>query len=560
VVTVKFLSVCILFVWGLALSGAEPVRTWTDLKGRSMEASFIKYSGDKIVIKRKDGRVFTVSPALFSAADQKYLADLKKAVDAPNQTNAKGATDNEYFKGATVVVSVKGEVSIDDPSKAKADSDPVILAKEGDILSVGSQIKVGANSEIILLFSNGTITTLGANTQMFVRAFIQKNFDGPDKKVSDLQEEVSSSTLSLDLQIGDMVVDVKKLKKESNFAITSPLGTAGIRGTQFKLVSLEDSTKLSVLNGIVDFSPLGKKPFQVDASKRVLTEKEKELVINELADAEKQSIAQTVARAKKEAEEISLSTLRDKLGKSFKTHVVPSAVNLEMIWVEPGKFMMGGTDFAEPVHQVTLSKGFYLGKYEVSQAQYEVVTRNSVKLNSKPSQWADNPNRPVENVSWEEAVEFCNRLTNIERRAKRLPEGWKYVLPTEAEWEYACRAGTTTLFSWGDTITRTNTNYSPNDSNQTCEVGQYAPNGWGFFDMHGNVAEWTADGAGNYPTGSVTDPTGPKTTKDSRRVIRGGSWYDSEWGLRSAMRRDHGAPGSRYNGRLGFRVAFKKVK
>ena len=177
--TVKFLSVCILFLWGLALSGAEPVRTWTDLKGRKMEASFIMYSGDKIVIKRADGKSFTLSPTIFSAADQKYLADLKK---------------NQFFKGATIVVAIKGEVSIDDPSKGSGGTyvdgnySSEAKAKEGDILSVGSQIKVGANSEIILLFSNGTITTLGANTQMTVRKFLQKGFEESDKKVADLQE------------------------------------------------------------------------------------------------------------------------------------------------------------------------------------------------------------------------------------------------------------------------------------------------------------------------------------------------------------------------------------
>jgi formylglycine-generating enzyme required for sulfatase activity len=558
----RWLATLMLLSFGFVLSAGEAVRTWTDLKGRTMEASFIKYSGDKIVIKRKDGRVFMVSPALFSARDQKYLADLKKAVEAPNQTNAQSSADgkDQYFKGAIIVVFVQGEVSIDDPAKAKADSDPVLLAKEGDILSVGSQIKVGANSELILLFSNGTITSLGANTQMFVRTFIQKNFDGPDKKVADLQEEVSSSTLSLDLQIGDMVVDVKKLKKESNFAITSPLGTAGIRGTQFKLVSLEDSTKLSVLNGIVDFSTPGKKPLKVDASKGVLADKGKELVINDLGDAEKQSIIHTLAKGREEAKEISLSTMRDKLGKSFKTHVVPSVGNLEMIWVEPGTFTMGspttetGRDAdPEDEHSVTLTNGFYLGKYEVTQAQYEVVTRNSVKLNSKPSKSSDNPNRPVENVSLEEAVGFCKRLTIIERRAKRLPEGWKYVLPTEAQWEYACRAGTKTAFSFGDSLTsdQANINGGPGE---TTDVGQYAPNPWGFFDMHGNVNEWTADWyAASYPTGSVTDPVGPTT--GSYRVERGGSWGSSASNARSANRSGRGPAGSFST--LGFRLSLR---
>jgi len=306
--TVKFLSACILFLWGLALTGAEPARTWIDLKGRSMEASFIKYSGAKIVIKRTDGRVFTVSPSLFSSADQKYLADLKN--------------EGEYFKGATIVVSVKGEVLIDDPKKGSGGSysdgnyGSVTKAKEGDILSVGSEIKVGSESEIILLFSNGTITTLDANTQMTVRKFLQNGFEQSDKKVVDMDEEVSSSTLLLDLQVGDMVVDVRKLRKKSNFEITSPLGVAGIRGTSFRLSASADSTKLSVLTGLVGFVSSDKKQNQVGAEKVLVSSKGKESVINDLADSQKQSITQTIAKAKEEAEEISLSMVRDKLGES----------------------------------------------------------------------------------------------------------------------------------------------------------------------------------------------------------------------------------------------------
>jgi sulfatase modifying factor 1 len=547
---VRFFSVCILFLWGLALSGAEPVRTWTDLKGRKMEASFIMYSGDKILIKRADGKSFTLSPALFSAQDQKYLADLKKAVEAPNQTNAKGSTDNEYFKGATIVVSIKGEVSIDDPSKASGGTyvdgkySSEANAQEGDILSPGSQIKVGANSEIILLFSNGTITTLGANTQMTVRKFLQKGFEESDKKVADLQEEVSSSTLLLDLQIGDLVVDVKKLKKESNFEITSPLGVAGIRGTSFSLSASADSTKLSVLTGLVGFASNNKKQNQVGTEKGLVSSREKEPVINDLADAQKQSIAQTVARAKKEAEEISLSTLRDKLGKSFKTHLVPSAGNLEMIWVESGKFMMG-----DPVkqHRVTLTKGFYLGKYEVTQAQWKRV------MGGDPSAFKG-ANLPVERVSWTEAVEFCRMLTEMEKKARRLPPRMAYQLPTEAQWEYACRSGTTTVYSWGDTITKTNANYDASGFKQTRDVGQYAANPWGFHDMHGNVYEWCADWYGGYPKVRLIDPIGP--TKGSLRVTRGGSWGNGGSYLRSA-KRIYYTPSIR-DPNLGFRVGFQK--
>jgi hypothetical protein len=132
-------------------------------------------------------------------------------------------------------------------------------------------------------------------------------------------------------------------------------------------------------------------------------------------------------------------------------HTVPSANNLEMIFCPPGTFTMGsptsetGRDGDETQHSVTLTHGFYLGKYEVTQAQYEtVMTGNSEGLNAKPSQWPNNNDRPVEKVSWNDVQVFLSRLNSMEQTAGRLPTGWKYVLPTEAQWEYACRAGSTT--------------------------------------------------------------------------------------------------------------------
>jgi formylglycine-generating enzyme required for sulfatase activity len=137
------------------------------------------------------------------------------------------------------------------------------------------------------------------------------------------------------------------------------------------------------------------------------------------------------------------------------------------------------------------------------------------------------------------------------------------VLPTESQWEYACRAGTTTAYSWGATIASSNANYNwdgghntGNDFKQTRDVGQYAANPWGFFDMHGNVWEWTADRyQAAYPTGNpVIDPTGPAS--GSHRVLRGGSWGNFGSYLRSA-RRFNNPPGTRYN-YIGFRVGFQK--
>ena len=172
-----------------------------------------------------------------------------------------------------------------------------------------------------------------------------------------------------------------------------------------------------------------------------------------------------------------------------------------------------GTD--ETIHQVTLTEGFYLGKYEVTQEQYEkVMGKNPSKFKGKEL--------PVEMVSWNDAMEFCKRLTGLEKKEGRVREGWNYVLPTEAQWEYACRAGTTTVYSWGNEINLKMANYNESKIGQTSKIGFYQSNPWGLFDMHGNVWEWVLDWKANYPEGEVSDPEGPAS--GSHRVKRGGSW------------------------------------
>ena len=161
--------------------------------------------------------------------------------------------------------------------------------------------------------------------------------------------------------------------------------------------------------------------------------------------------------------------------------------------------------------------------------------------------------RPVEQVSWSEAVEYCRKLTDKQRTEGILPEGWEWRLPTEAEWEYAVRAGTTgARYGDLDTIAW----HGENSGSETHRVSQKAANAWGLQDMMGNLFEWCSDWYGDYPTGSVTDPTGPNS--GSFRVYRGGSWYFYAWSARSAIRRSFGS-GGRSND-LGFRPALSSVR
>jgi sulfatase modifying factor 1 len=222
-------------------------------------------------------------------------------------------------------------------------------------------------------------------------------------------------------------------------------------------------------------------------------------------------------------------------------------LSMEMLWVKPGTFEMGSSSGGseETPQAVTLTQGFHLGKHEVMQAQWEKV------MGSNPSSYKG-ADRPVETVSWTDVTSFCERLTELERKAGRLPAGMAYQLPTEAQWEYACRAGTTTAFSFGDELTAKDANFDKNVG-ETTDVGKYPANAWGFHDMHGNVWEWTADWWGGFPTGAVSDPVGPAV--GSGRVLRGGSWNFSALNARSAYRLGTGPAGSVIN--LGFRLSLR---
>ncbi|MBO6003983.1 MAG: formylglycine-generating enzyme family protein, partial [Verrucomicrobia bacterium] len=214
-----------------------------------------------------------------------------------------------------------------------------------------------------------------------------------------------------------------------------------------------------------------------------------------------------------------------------------------MIWIEPGTFIMGSPENEkgrwpiETQHEVTLTKGYWLSRYEVTQSQYEAV------MGINPSKFKGS-NRPVECVSWYEAFDFCIKLTTIEKEAGRLPEGYEYTLPTEAQWEYACRAGTTTALNndknlsadWECPEMDEVGWYKCNSKEKTHPVGRKKPNAWGLYDMHGNVDEWCLDWYKyeDYPTSAVTDPMGPDI--GDYRVTRGDSWFNTPRFCRSAHR------------------------
>jgi formylglycine-generating enzyme required for sulfatase activity len=211
-----------------------------------------------------------------------------------------------------------------------------------------------------------------------------------------------------------------------------------------------------------------------------------------------------------------------------------------MVFIPPGTFRMGSPTndlFAiedeGPQTAVTISRGFWMGRYEVTQGEYQALMGNN------PSSF-HGPSLPVETVSWDEATNYCAALTQRERAAGRIPTNSVYRLPTEAEWEYACRGWTSTEVYYGDDPGYTNlTNYAwygANSGGTTHPGGQKLPNPWGLYDMYGNVYEWCQDWSGPYPGGIALDPTGPATGLN--RVFRGGDWDDDPGFCRSAYRSD----------------------
>jgi formylglycine-generating enzyme required for sulfatase activity len=222
------------------------------------------------------------------------------------------------------------------------------------------------------------------------------------------------------------------------------------------------------------------------------------------------------------------------------TEKLTSNISLEMVYIPGGTFAMGspkgeGRTSEKPQHEVTVPS-FYMGKYPITQAQYQQV------MSKNPSKFKGD-DRPVEMVSWDDAVEFCQRLSK--------QTGKEYRLPSEAEWEYACRAGTTTAFHFGETITDKLANYN-NNVGKTTAVGKYPPNAFGLYDMHGNVWEWCQDNWHDNYKNAPTDGSAWLSRISNTKVLRGGSWSSSPSYCRSASRNDYNPDNRDYS--LGLRV------
>lgn len=236
-------------------------------------------------------------------------------------------------------------------------------------------------------------------------------------------------------------------------------------------------------------------------------------------------------------------------------------MKLKMPWIPPGSFLMGSLETEKdrdtdesPRKLRTISKGFWLCSREVPQSLYSMIT------NDNPSKYGLNEQFPVENLSWLEATDFCNKLTDRARTLNIISDRYFFSLPTEAEWEYACRAGTQTPYSFGETLNGNQANFKDmqrpertNFINSPSPIGSYLPNKWGLFDMHGNVAEWTSSWYHSY---SDHPQRNSSFAKGSNRVVRGGAWNNFSKFCRSAYRNKF-EPTFRSSG-VGLRISLKR--
>ncbi|MEI7683636.1 MAG: formylglycine-generating enzyme family protein [Planctomycetota bacterium] len=250
-----------------------------------------------------------------------------------------------------------------------------------------------------------------------------------------------------------------------------------------------------------------------------------------------------------------------------------NSIGMKFAWIPPGNFVMGSPKEEEyrlnneTQHKVALTKGFYMGVYTVTQEQWETIMGDNPSVyrgekgfnpagdpfpaRSKKDKDKDKKNLPVENVSWADCQEFNKKLKEKDKKP--------YRLPTEAEWEYACRAGTTTPYHFGETITTEQANFNGKPKNFTgrspgksTPVGSFPANAFGLYDMHGNVWQWCQDWYGPYPRNDAIDPQGPESGK--QRVLRGCHWFFGPGNCRSAYR--HMYDPDRRNAHCSFRVCF----
>lgn len=545
--------------------GIEPIRTWTSSDGRVVEARFLDQIGDEIRIKDSTGEEFVVPLNRFSEIDQLYVKTIVKKI-ASETLFQNPSPLQDGTQGGCIVIKKFGDVKLLDRELESTYQEQGIYKKPdpqrprplqvGEMVPVGSTLLTGLKSRVIIMLTNGTVVKISPETKVLISSLWQNNFPQNPVKVIDLEEELSSSRTALKLDYGGLIIDVKKLRKGSSFLLSSSLGHAGIRGTRFNFIAKEDRDELLVYEGQVDYKK-GAEMYSVNEKTKYAFQNGKKARKNNLSEDSMTRLSLEFEIIEKHAGEVEVS----ELSSAFANFSVPyrktiqSAGDLEMIWCLPGKttFVPSTSDFEYSFEKkeqqiYTVKNGFYLGKNKVTKRQFEMVMGRKLTLGNDES--------PATDISFNEASKFCEKVTMLEARERRMPRGWAFTMVNEGEWIYASKAGTAEKYYWGNQRNPNFLNTMEIDFKNMPKVGQYPPNPWGFYDMFGAIAEWTSTRfvyqnllyfESNY---NYFDRVGTGPVKGLVHVVRDSSWEDV--GFHSDPR--IASP------RIGFRLALKKVQ
>ena len=316
------------------LSAKEPLRTWTSADGRILEARYLEMVGSKVRIENASGRKFTVPLTGFSPADQEYVkkAHGRSFFAEPQPFDDKG-------RGGVIVASAKGKVAVIAKKRDRySDKDPdpreVIV---GESIGPGATLITGSGAEADLLLTNGTLIHMSQNTKLVLNAMYQKVFKGTNQNASQLEREASPSRTDLKLLQGDLVLEVRKLGKESSFLVSTEVAQMGIRGTQFKVSVRADSAELSVLEGRVDFLDSVKEQTSVEGFQKVGSTKGDPAKVGELSASDQEELKEKVGQSKQASASIDLNRMANTVD-GYSPSQITSLNSLKMIWCRRGVY------------------------------------------------------------------------------------------------------------------------------------------------------------------------------------------------------------------------------
>lgn len=447
-----------------------------------------------------------------------------------------------WGSGKTMIISIQGEVSVTN-NATRSKLLPVEVAI-GKFISPNHTVRTGRYSELGLLFANGATVLISANSELSLDKYIVEQYQATDVPVLSQIEEPSASKSRLNLHYGELFYKSIALLTDSEFTIETPLGSAGIRGTEFKISAAGNSVSILLTEGKMDFKDNYQQLIIVPQNKLwTIRQDSKEswpkVEIKPVLEQQVRDLQQVNILNQQSAYGVRLNEFQASEPKKRIitpevepiTQSVPTAAGSLVLARIPQGYIT--PDITRPNFKVKITYDFSLGQYEVTQSQYEKL------MGDNPSVFKDNSSLPVQAVTWEEAVEFCKRLTKKEQEAGRLSKDYIYRLPTEAEWEYATRAGSETVFFFGKDNQKIGLYawYLNNSDNKPHPVGRKSPNDYGLHDVYGNVFEWCYDWYADYPTQPVDNYSGP--AEGAVRVLRGGYYGQGPEKMASSERGGH---------------------